>query len=757
MKKENIEGFLSIPFFDAIKNHDISEEEVMVIFSNISNIKIENEKTFFYEQIIRKICLKDHNFYINHREKYIEIVKESILEQLVIEDVIKCFADSDDENEKAIKLIERKQFNSKLVKIILSRFSYISHLWDIDKLSLILRNLVINKSNQLTTDLIIAELGNFKTIIDNIAAGVKLECYLEFMSASFSNDNLCEDLCSYINDKYGYQLNDWQYYSFYSDIDYKNLLSVAVYNDESFWNIREGHKSIYVFLNLVVKYNSLKHAEKIVDYAFSEICKDEKGKYLYEHKLPLIFKDNLENKMTSYATQKLKNKLGSIIDLNLSEEETKGLIYPINSNYDKEISIGEQIFKKFIKLAYHDEAEQVFQIFENLDNVIQDSSTMVNGIGKRRITLHHILETDIFGYGEYAQMEEYLSGYYGKYSNNKLVLKRFYYRVYLVSKYARDINNECLYEVFFDLFDMMNLKYNLKCHYRIDDELRNFSYNNLKTTLKKYDFTIDDGFKQYYIAALLDRKHATLNERDLYAELEQLGDAIYELAVSNILFFNQRGKLNDKLKEQYVKADAQVIVSKYLGIDKVYISKLNMAFNNKYLPFEYNEVGLRYKNDTKHYLADSLEMVIAAVSKEFGIQKALDFATKVITKTFTELKPPLIMPFSLGESYSSKFDNHYLNKIFPAPYADLDNSSHVDEYICLTRSVEKLLQILILGNETKEQRRFNAYNVGRGLFEIDDSDNFYDVVKSYLYDGLEITMNRYKDIVIKNYKDKFIK
>ena len=43
-----------------------------------------------------------------------------------------------------------------------------------------------------------------------------------------------------------------------------------------------------------------------------------------------------------------------------------------------------------------------------------------------------------------------------------------------------------------------------------------------------------------------------------------------------------------------------------------------------------------FEND-KNYIADSLEMVIGVIGKEFGIQKALDFTTRIIVESNKDL------------------------------------------------------------------------------------------------------------------------
>ena len=150
----------------------------------------------------------------------------------------------------------------------------------------------------------------------------------------------------------------------------------------------------------------------------------------------------------------------------------------------------------------------------------------------------------------------------------------------------------------------------------------------------------------------------------------------------------------------------------------------------------------------QHYLADSLEMLLAAISKEFGVAKALDFTTKIIADTFSDLSMPIMPKFDLSSLYNSNLSRSYLNKIFPS-FDDLNDSDYCEEYIVLSRELEKLISILSIGNETKEKRRYLSNFFGFYRNYNDD----YDLVRFYLYYGIDKTFNEYKDSFIKHYKE----
>ena len=274
--------------------------------------------------------------------------------------------------------------------------------------------------------------------------------------------------------------------------------------------------------------------------------------------------------------------------------------------------------------------------------------------------------------------------------------------------------------------------------------MRNNAYNSLKKLLDKYDLNISDDYKDLYITALLDRKYASLNEVDKFPELEQFGDAIYQLAVDNILFYNEF-ELNHSTEEYLVKAEFQIEVSKHIGLNKLYISKITSNANSKYHNVEGYDNGF-FESD-KNYIADSLEMVIGVIGKEFGVQKALDFATRIIVESNEELSMPHFVGPDIVNNYNSDIDRDYLAKIYPNPYDE--DSDYYQEYSTMWYAIRKILLISIIGNDTKEKREmisgFSDKLFGSS-FEV-----HYQYVVSYLWYGIETTIEKYRPIVNSNY------
>jgi dsRNA-specific ribonuclease len=311
-----------------------------------------------------------------------------------------------------------------------------------------------------------------------------------------------------------------------------------------------------------------------------------------------------------------------------------------------------------------------------------------------------------------------------------------------------------MYEFLYEILKDLEIKYSFKSTYVLDVEYRNKNYQGLKEILSKRGFKIDDSFKDLYIISLLDRKYATAKEASMFAELEQLGDAIYELAVDNILFYDKqmRFNLNHQSREELVKADAQLIVSKKIGLDKLYISKFTNMINTKYDQSEFMEQSVT-GGFSHHYLADSLEMVIGSIGKEFGIQKALDFATDIILEANPDLEKPEIFKnfdYIKINAMKSNFEEDYLEKIYPPLFCkDLYELEYYEDYNTLSFAIIKILKIVILGNDTIEKRK----DIANTLNYLSNDDKLeYQCVASYLYYGIEETIEKFRTIVESSYR-----
>ena len=751
MTKKEVEGFLSEPFFVALKPKEKPDPEVV-------SITFEESFKRDYDHYYLYTCLLDSYYKYNMLKRedwyqfgkdYDSIVKQVVLNYLVQEDVLKYFC-LDNEIKKAVELIKRSQINAGTLLPVLNRISYVLCNLNINKdnFALILNNDLKRRILDFNEKFIIKNMKSFKDKIDKVASGVKQECYIDFYNRR-ANYRLSNEFVSYVKDKHGYDLDNHEYYR--EKYTLVKILSLAVENQDKLWDFENRENTLLSFIAYVERYNDIKHAEKIIDFAFQEACKDEKVKFLYDNKLPFKLYD-IEDQMLNWCFNRLDVYLSRAVEFKIKQEEKDGFLYPIHQGYEAEIKKGKDIFESFLRKLYPNDYDNISNIFNDLNYVVQERRMINSNITRKELTIGDVLEYHLLGYGDQQDAIKYLSLKYKDYLKPESIKMRFYYRIYIIDEYAKDVSSECIYEYIYEILRMIEEKNHIKSSYIIDTTFRDENYNRLKGILADYDLNIDDKFKPEYIIALLDRKYATVEEASRFAELEQFGDAIYELAVDNIIFYDPENKmdLDHSNIEEYVKADAQIKVSKYIGLDKAYISKFNGALNKKYAFSEVYDSGLNHTYEG-HYLADSLEMVIGVIAKEFGVQKALDFATRIIVEANEELTKPVIFgsfdPVYLYNESNAELD--YLNKIYPAPFS---SDSYNSDYFNIRLTLNKLLKITILGNDTVEKRKLitNAFD----KLIPDTSYDGYQEVIHYLYYGIEKTIEKYEAIVKSSYSKK---
>lgn len=746
MTKKDIEGFLSNPFFRALKpkNDDIETVFSMLIKAYESAVNDDNES---YKKVLNLYSHDDESvqFEKDFQNDYLMFVKQAMIEYCLQEEALQYFCLNED-YEKIVGLINRKQFNSKLLSSIFNKISCFCNNYYLDYLANRLYSDIKRLVDDFRNKYVIKELQPLKVIVDKVTSGVKSECYIKFKSIK-SSYYISDDIDEYILKQYGFSLRGMDNYKL------EEVLSLALVKDENFWDFK-NRKTIVAFLELVKKFNGIKHVEKIIDYAFKKAREDEETEFLCSNKLPFQLYD-LSDQMIKRCLSLITLSISKVKEsISIPEKEGKGLIYPVYKGVDSEIQAGKDIFKRFLEKAYPTNSKDIFNIFSNIDTVIQDDRDSGNGYFRKRLTTHEALEYDLLGIDNTNEKTEYINKRYCDYNSSENILNRFYYRIYLIDKYSKPLSFECIYEHFYQEFKMIDYKFKYECSFVHDIVLRNENYLKLKSILTRYGFNISDSFKDLYIIALLDRKYATIDEANMFAELEQFGDAIYELAVDNIIFYDpdEKIELNHFEREKYVNADNQVKVSQHIGLDKAYISRLNDALNNKLDNYELSEAGLNSRNGG-HYLADSLEMIIAVIAKEFGLQKSLEFATKIIVEANDELTMPVIYEnFDfINMINDSNIDRSYLDKIYPGPFS-FDYSEYRWQYHVIENSLIKLLKITIIGNETKEKRQFitKTPNFVQNK-KTDKVYSGYQFVYVYLTKGLEQTIKQFTDIVKSSY------
>ncbi len=784
--EKDIEGFLSNPFFVALEPNEKEVDSNSIKYVLDEAKKYGGDKYYPISDEILEVYKKYYPYERSFlSEDYERIVNETILEYLLKEDGLQYFVEDNEDIVKCSNLFNRKQFNSKLIKKVLNRICYFLFFYldrnnkNYNNLSLILIQRIRDRLEEFNNAYILEQFGPLKKIVDKVVSGVKNECYLQFekgfMVIRYLEEKPQTQLYKYVFEKYGYRYKYNLGFGrgngnsmFYNESDDK-VLSLAIINDEKFWDFSySSSKTFLSFVFLVEKYNGFTHAKKLIDYAFNQVQKNPICAYLIEKKLHLYLSVEPEKKMLNWCITRLENKLNGAIPCKIDPCDYNGFLYPRYNGFEECVKKGKEIFENFIKIAYKEEADKILEMFLNLDLIIQDpdeiNSNLENQTLKTRVTFKTMLEAEYFGYNENSTLQQFMYGYYSDFGLSESILGRMYYKCFIIEKLTNSMVNDYLYEIFFDIFSMIEKKYGIKCYKTINNPLREQNYSTLKVILNKYGFGLEESYKTNYIAALLDRKYASLEETKMFSQLEQLGDAIYELAADNILFYNPEPNLfNHQNRESLVKAETQIKISQKLGLDKLYISDLHEAIlKTKFLDYERSEMGLSVNHDG-NFIADSLEMIIGALSIEFGVQRALDFSTKIILESNEDLIAPQFEKFDIL-ALNKKIENtptpeeelryyrDYYSKIFPAPF-DFDNCEydHREEYKMLWIALRKILLIQSMNNDSKEKRIFISDSFAHL------NETYYQCVASYLYNGIEKTIEQYKTIIESYYSKNIAK
>ena len=313
-----------------------------------------------------------------------------------------------------------------------------------------------------------------------------------------------------------------------------------------------------------------------------------------------------------------------------------------------------------------------------------------------------------------------------------------------------------LFEVYYDLFQFIEENTGIKTSYQRNVDRRDEKYTELKSVLAQYGLNVSDKYKSDYIISLLDRKVAIREESERFPILEQLGDAVYGLAVAEMLFYDYWLETDNiaQVFENYIGAKEQIKVAKKMGIDRLYLSAYSLPkkYERDILINPDNEIYIlqqereQLENDKK-YLADSLEMVIGTICKEFGYKTAIEFTKTLLRKTYPD-------SFQRELRWEDKLNNEnvyssYWTRIRPAPYSYLDAEQAV-----LWRAFDKFFKTYILETDDVETRRFitNSFGDNELYDNIGSNNEVNQVFYEYLHKGLECAVEKYGNSVKEKYK-----
>ncbi len=750
----------------------------------LKQVKVDNVENFKWDQYrflfdFDRQSISDESFDAALR---IEVLNFCIEETNFAADIL-----SEEDYSKCLEVFKRKQYDSKLLKSLLGAFICFLYRQEQKsagkKLALYLERDIKKRVNELREQEVEKNFMPLKKQIDKIAAGVKGYCYLVAETPSRYGvrvDLDCRiktELNEYLNKKYSYNFNalngNWNLGLLVISGDHRadinQIFLKVLYNDNAFW---EKHKqfSFIAFIETVYDVNDRRHAEKILDHIFTEIIKNQYGKVIIEKSLPLIclkkeeFICGLEWRTFRFTFDRFKNSC------NLKTLSEDNLCYPFTTVIDVEdkLNQGKQIVEEFLQEIYPDDFNEVLKILKA--EIAAPSSAfsarkqaLIDVNGKKVISekdfdewnVRHIFDYPTFGYHNKVLDRDAVTVYCSEYFSaeniwNRLYLKAFY-MLNLVKNKAVCFAN--LFEVYYDLFQFIEEKTGIKTSYQRNTAGRNEAYVKLKSILKQYGVNISDKYKSDYIISLLDRKVAIREESEKFPVLEQLGDAVYGLALAEMLFYDPDIEHSEAVHHDFISADIQIDIANKIGIGKLYLSSYSLPrkyesdilINPDNESYIFQQEGEQFENDKK-YIADSLEMIIGTICKDCGYQKAIDFTKQILRKTYPK---SFFKELRWGDNQNSNIDRAYWTRILPAPYSHFEPSNKM-----LWDAFDKFFKAYVLGTEDREIRQFitNSFGDNKLYDDIGMSYEVNQVFYEYLHKGLESAIEKFSDSVKEKYK-----
>ena len=695
---------------------------------------------------------------------------------------------SEQDYEKCLSLIDRKQYNSKILTNLLNKFCYFLSCV-VPEHAKLLENLlkldVIRQTNEIREKETEKNFQTLKKHIEKIASGVKGICYLATEKPLSYNiylafENLLSDeLNNYLKENFSYDYNRLHSHGSlnllvlfdHREKQVNELLQRALLDDSEFW---AKHKdfSIITFIKLIYKHNDQRHAEKVLNYIFTQIKKDELGKTIIDNALPLNFLnrngfiDGLEERTFSFAFDRFRD------EYDLQPILNSELCYPFISveNSDDRLLKGKALTEELFGMIYPNEYENVLNFInaeiENPSPVFDEEQSWHDVIDKtrdiqiavqstNRWTIKSIFDSHTFGYHINIIDRKAVEVLCPKYFDAKNIWNRFYLKSYYMFEITKD-KKACfanLFEIFYDLFQFIEKRLGIRTSFQRNTEGRDTAFEILKTILAPRDVHASDNFKEEYVISLLDRKVAIREESEKFPVLEQLGDAIYGFAVAELLFYNPTAENISQSYDDFINANTQILVAKKIGTDKLYLSahSLPKKYETDILidadTETYVFVQEREQLANKHkYIADSLEMIIGTICRDCGYEKAISFSKSILKETFPE---KFNEELHWGDTLDLSIDRDYWTRILPSPYSSFENDQRM-----LWIAFDKFYKTYILGTENVATRQYITYSFGDNKL-YDDCGSYYEVNKvfyEYLHKGLKNAIDKYGDSVKEKYQ-----
>ena len=716
--------------------------------------------------------------YMQDKRKYMTAACEHVALKFMLFDTdLASFLLDDEELEKARELYAvRKQYGSKLLKRLLGSFSVLLTLLDNRRFrSDCFTIALLDEFRRVEEKEVSDSFGILKKTVEAISSGVHNQCYIEAESCvQIGAKPLYDELNDLAKEKIGYPLGgpDYSKYSstlFPSCDDRKKksnaILQLALVNDKGFWEKHERFDVIR-FLNAVFDQNGIRHAKKVLYSILDNLLKSPNVKLAIENGLPLyasnyeLLVERLEEQAELFAFKRLKGYC------DVSKINGVRFCYPMSKADPAFFEIGKAVWESFIsEYNYPNDHKRVSQY------LCDEVKAFTEGQRNKYDDVAVIFDSAPFRCEANNEDRKIFSAYHPDCFSYENIWKRVYLKAYAVTLLSDDIKvqHSFLQRIFVDVIKVIECRLGIPTVHQLDTSEREKHYAMLKEMLAKHGIEISDEHKQNYILSLLDRDTALLEEIDHFPVLEQMGDAIYGMAVAELLFYNPdnifypkdnydpEGENIQKRFESFNRAEAQVAIAVENGIRELFI---HTGLPAKYVEYDTLFFKIETLNDEslqelkqEKYLADALEMIIGAIYFDKGIHTALEFSKKLLRERFPKDFAKEIKRDDRDSCKDDDIDWEYWPRILPGLYSDMTMAHRT-----LWRAVNKLTLTVALGTDTAEKRRYITNNYGN-LSSYDEWDNhgiswpFY----YYLHFGLDYVLQKYGNVINERFTEDYLK
>ena len=745
----------------------ISEKDKKQILDQIQKIDWEYDGARFAEALSYATKLQSHDF--RTTEPAVQNACEYVALKFIIKDthLAKDILSSEDFG-KAQAVFARKQYNSKILRYLLSCFFKLLKAYDHEhRLENLFTLPILDQIKIAWEDEVNRSFGTLKKTVDKVASGVKSTCYFHANQHFRYSDALSEPLNGYVREHFNYDFNQAKFHqtrysstliATQADKAENHFLCIAMVDDAEFWKNHDDF-SIITFVNEVAEQNDTRHAEKILEHIFKNLKRMKHMDLVFKNGFPLYMSmyDELKTALEEQCRRFTFKQLDGYCDLSALNDVC--FCYPMSKVDEARFEIGRSLWERFIgEYNYPHDKEKVMQfIADELEGFVSENIRNQTEIGV-------ILDCGPFRFTDKEDDDRKLfRAYHPDCFTAENIWKRVYLKAHAVTLLSDDEKTQFSYlqRIFINLIKTVEQRLGICTAHQLDLSTRAKYYDKLKKALRAFGIDTDDSYKEDYIISLLDRDTAMASETERFAELEQLGDAIYGLAVAELLFYNPQTclpwnteKKISALFEDYTRAEAQVAISKKLGFDSLF---LHIGLPAKYM--EYDSLFFDYENlqeehlqalSKEKYLADSLEMIIGAICRDKGVTAAIKFTKKLLKQTFSKTFSSEVYPTEENK-HNEDIEWDYWTRILPAPRTVMEEEQRV-----LWDALHKVIMTCLLGTDDKGKRKHITGSFGNTAIYgencgYDISWVFYD----YLQNGLDFVLRKYGEKVRENFKNHF--